>query len=368
MNQIVQKALDWMQRRLLWLLLCAYALAWLVSGPGLRLRDLSAGSLPWVRGGRVELSLPLLLLAFLLANAGFGARVQQLRHLTRYLGLLGIGLAASTVLPILFALAVSLLTVPRHDDELQNLLVGLALIGSMPVSGSSTAWSQNAGGNPVLSLGLVLLSTLCSPLITPVGLHLVGYMARGDYAEDLHELAFRGSSGFLVVAVVVPSLVGMLLQRALGSRARDVVSPALKLLNLVDLLVLNYSNASSALPQALSHPDWDLLLIIALITTTLCVLSFGLGGFLARCMRADAADRLALMFGLGMTNNGTGLVLASVALPDHPEVMLPIIFYNLVQQIVAGAVDVRSRSAAARKIARSASSGPGLFSRWRRGS
>ncbi|WP_437592812.1 bile acid:sodium symporter family protein [Sorangium sp. So ce1000] len=368
MNQIVQKTLEWMQRRLLWLLLCSYALAWLVSGPGLRLRGLSAGSLPWVRGGRVEVSLPLILLAFLLANAGFGARVQQLRHLTRYLGLLGIGLAASTVLPILFALAVSLLAVPMHDDELQNILVGLALIGSMPVSGSSTAWSQNAGGNPVLSLGLVLLSTLCSPLITPVGLHLVGYMARGDYAEDLDELAFQGSSGFLIVAVVMPSLVGMLLQRVLGSRTREVVSPTLKLLNLVDLLVLNYSNASSALPQAFSHPDWDLLLIIASITTTLCVLSFGLGGFLARCMRADAADRLALMFGLGMTNNGTGLVLASVALPDHPGVMLPIIFYNLVQQIVAGVVDVRSRRVPPQQVLRSRSSGPALVSRWRRGS
>ena len=45
------------------------------------------------------------------------------------------------------------------------------------------------------------------------------------------------------------------------------------------------------------------------------------------------------MFGLGMNNNGTGLVLASMALADHPRVMLPIIFYNLVQHLVAGVVD-----------------------------
>lgn len=36
-------------------------------------------------------------------------------------------------------------------------------------------------------------------------------------------------------------------------------------------------------------------------------------------------------------------MLASTALPDHPEVMLPIIFYNLVQQVVAGVVDARVR-------------------------
>ena len=45
------------------------------------------------------------------------------------------------------------------------------------------------------------------------------------------------------------------------------------------------------------------------------------------------------MFGLGMNNNGTGLVLASMALADHPRVMLPIIFYNLVQHLAAGVVD-----------------------------
>jgi BASS family bile acid:Na+ symporter len=53
------------------------------------------------------------------------------------------------------------------------------------------------------------------------------------------------------------------------------------------------------------------------------------------------------MFGLGMNNNGTGLVLASMALADHPRVMLPIIFYNLVQHLVAGCVDyTMSRSRA----------------------
>jgi hypothetical protein len=46
------------------------------------------------------------------------------------------------------------------------------------------------------------------------------------------------------------------------------------------------------------------------------------------------------MFGLGMNNNGTGLVLASMALADHSRVLLLIIFYNLVQHLVAGAVDI----------------------------
>ena len=39
-----------------------------------------------------------------------------------------------------------------------------------------------------------------------------------------------------------------------------------------------------------------------------------------------------------MNHNGTGLVLASVSLAAYPQVMLPIIFYNLVQHVIAGSV------------------------------
>ena len=45
------------------------------------------------------------------------------------------------------------------------------------------------------------------------------------------------------------------------------------------------------------------------------------------------------MFGLGMNNNGTGLVLAASALADHPAVLLPMIFYTLIQQVLAAVID-----------------------------
>jgi len=40
-----------------------------------------------------------------------------------------------------------------------------------------------------------------------------------------------------------------------------------------------------------------------------------------------------------MADNGTELLVASAALADHPMVVLPLIFYNLVQHLVAGGVD-----------------------------
>src|SRR5207248_9478803 len=97
-----------------------------------------------------------------------------------------------------------------EPDEAQYLLVGLALVAAMPVAGSSTAWSQNNNGDLTVSLGLVLLSTLLSPLTTPLSLHAVGRMASGGYADELGRLAAIGTGGFLTVCVALPSGLGIL--------------------------------------------------------------------------------------------------------------------------------------------------------------
>jgi BASS family bile acid:Na+ symporter len=227
----------------------------------------------------------------------------------------------------------------HNPDEVQNILVGLALVASMPIAGSSTAWSQNADGNLALSLGLVLGSTLLSPVTTPLALHAVGFMASGDYAEDLHELAAGGAGAFLAVAVILPSLLGLVVRHAAGERRVEAAKPVLKLINIGVLLFLNYSNAAVSLPQALGQPDPDFLAATLAIVVGLCALMFAAGWAVARLFRTGREQRVALMFGLGMNNNGTGLVMASLALADHPRVLLPIIFYNLVQHLMAGAAD-----------------------------
>jgi len=70
----------------------------------------------------------------------------------------------------------------------------------------------------------------------------------------------------------------------------------------------------------------------------LCLTTFVSAFWLGRLMEVDEAQEASLMYGLGMNNNGTGLVLASASLAAYPEVMLPIIFYNLAQHVVAGIV------------------------------
>lgn len=323
----------------LWLMIASYGVAAIFPTPGLWIRDVSFGSIR-LFGTTTKVSLSMLMLSSLLLNAGLGVRLDQVGGMLRRPRLLGAGLLANLVIPISFIGVVTLAMGMWHNpDEVQNILVGLALVASMPIAGSSTAWSQNADGELSLSLGLVLGSTLLSPLTTPLALHAVGLMTTGDYSSDLHELAAGGTGGFLALCVLAPSLMGIALRRALGEARTATVKPRLKLVNYVVLLVLNYSNASISLPQAIANPDYDFLAVTMFIVVALCVTAFTSGWGISRALGANPSQRTALMFGLGMNNNGTGLVLASMALADHPAVMLPIIFYNLSQHLVAGIVD-----------------------------
>jgi BASS family bile acid:Na+ symporter len=326
-------------RHFIWFVLASYAVASFSPGLGLWIRGVSFGDVA-LFGQKTTVTLPVMMLALLLFNAGLGVQTSRLRNLAHHPLLLLAGLAGNLVIPLGFILVVSqVMNLWHNPDEVQNILVGLALVASMPIAGSSTAWSQNANGDLALSLGLVLGSTLVSPLTTTVVLHTVGLLTTGDYSEDLHELAADNTGIFLGIAVILPSLLGIGVRRLAGETRIDAAKPLLKLFNSVNLLLLNYSNASVSLPQTIADPDWDFLAVTLGIVVALCVLAFAAGWWLGRSLKGDAAQQAALMFGLGMNNNGTGLVLASMALADHPRVLLAIIFYNLVQHLVAACVD-----------------------------
>jgi BASS family bile acid:Na+ symporter len=325
-----------LHRRFLGLLLACYAAAALWPAPGLWLRERSIGAVD-VLGERLELSFPLAILALLLATAGLGVRTGQLPGLLRAPGLLGAGLAANWLLPLGVLCGLSwALRAWHNSDEAQCLLVGVALVAAMPVAGSSAAWAQRSEGDLPLSLGLVLGSTLLSPFTTPALLRAAGLLAQGGYAAALRRLADSGASGFLATGVVLPVLAGILGRRLLGEARAAAIGPALKFTTSVTLLLLCYVNAAVSLPHALADPDWDFLALLLAAVVAICAGAFGAGWVLACLLRADAAQRAALTFGLGMNNNGTGLVLAGTALAGYPRVMLPLILYNLVQHVAAG--------------------------------
>jgi BASS family bile acid:Na+ symporter len=145
---------------------------------------------------------------------------------------------------------------------------------------------------------------------------------------------------------VLPSLLGIVTHLIISDGWQTRLLPYMKFINCIVLLLLNYSNAAVSLPQAVAARDYDFLAVTLGITAGLCAALFTTAYILSRIIKLNLEDRISLMFGLGMNNNGTGLVLASIALSSYPNIMVPIIFYNLVQHIAAGTLrEIMNRKA-----------------------
>jgi BASS family bile acid:Na+ symporter len=130
-------------------------------------------------------------------------------------------------------------------------------------------------------------------------------MASREYEQVLHDLAQYGSAAFLGLWVVLPSLLGLCLRWLLPESRLAAGMPYVKLGNSIILLTLNYSNASVSLPKAVAEHDLDFLALTLSITTGLCMAAFSAAYWLSCLFDTDEAERISLMYGLGMNNNGT---------------------------------------------------------------
>lgn len=288
-------------------------------------------------GHAIRVSAPAVMLGALLFAAGLGVKGEHLRGVFRRPLTLVVGLAASVAVPVLVLLASAPLLSLWHDPaEAHDLVVGLAVVAAMPVAGSSAGWSRAVDGDCALSLGLVLLSTLLSPITTPLALDAMAVFAPGA-GRTLGELGGAGgAAAFLSVWVILPMVLGLATRWLVGGARADDAGAGVKPATAVILLTLCYANASACLPGVVADPDWDFLALVVVAACAMCAVAFAAGFGVARTVRADPARRASLVFGVGMANNGAGLALAAGALAGFPMALLPVVAVNLVQHLMAG--------------------------------
>ncbi|WP_329125782.1 bile acid:sodium symporter family protein [Streptomyces sp. NBC_01465] len=334
------RALALVQRRLTLTMLVAYAAAVLVPVVGLAARHTRLGSVPAPGGHPTPVTLPSLLLAFVLFTASVQISARQLPALARRPLPLLTGTVANTVVPlVLLPVMAGVLGLLPDSDGCSGLLTGMALIGAMPVAGGATVWGDRAGGNHSLVVGIVLTSTLISPLTIPLTLHAASAVTSGHYSTDLTRMARTGGGAFAVAGVVAPCLAGLLVRAAARGRGLERVVPWLKLISLAAAVFLTYSNASGALGGFLHDPRPALLIASVATAAAMCAASFAVGWGLARILRATHADTVAITFASGMNNSSASAVLAATRLPDYPQVLLPVLAYSLLQKLLAGLTD-----------------------------
>jgi BASS family bile acid:Na+ symporter len=214
----------------------------------------------------------------------------------------------------------------------------MILIVAMPVAAGATVWTSKGDGDQSTTVGLVLASTLVSPITIPVTMTALCPLLSGDYANTLSGAARTTGHAFALTGVLLPCGAGILCRLALPDRALtrllDVAVPTA----MVGSLLLTYINAGGVLGPFLTHPEPVLLVAALVVAATVCGLSFGLGRITARALRLDGPAGASVTLACGMNNSSASAVLITTTLPDRPHVLLPVLAYSLLQKVAAGRV------------------------------
>lgn len=323
------------------LLVCTYILAAICPRLGETARSLD---FPTPFG---DVAVPGLLLSLLLFNAGVGVSIPDALAIVRRPKLLGIAVAATSVAPLAFTGVVAIGLHGWHNErEAAAILFGVAMIASMPVAGSSAAWTQRAGGDLALGLGIVVVSTFLSPWLTPLSLEIVGAYAGANFKVDLNRLSSQSPGKFLLICVAIPTALGIAVRMGLGDARVAAWKHFRSVASSITLIGLCYIGASASLPKVLAEPDWDFLAVLGAVVAMMSAFAFGTGWVISRLVKAEPKQRSALLYGLGMTNNGTGLALAGSGTVGA-DAILPLVIYNLAQHLTAACVErwsIRHRS------------------------
>ncbi|MER7180419.1 sodium-dependent transporter [Streptomyces hyaluromycini] len=337
----LDRATNWLRCRLGRAVLLSYGAALLLPGPGLWLRRPHV--VPPAGPGHLTLNTASLLLSLVLFSAGLQVPVRALGRVLRRPKAVLAGLTLHVVIPLLVVPFVAFLLRGTPDsDGGSGLLTAMILIVAMPVAAGATVWTAKGDGDQPTMVGLVLASTLLSPLTTPLLLTALAPLLSGGYARALADTGSSAHGGFALVTVVLPCAAGLLCALVLSPSLRDRLLRAVTPSALVGSLVLTYVNASGALGSFLARPRPLLFAAALAVAALVCLLSFVLGRAAARVLRLDAPVASSLTLACGMNNSSASAVLITASLPDKPHLLLPVLAYGLLQKTAAGRIVSRA--------------------------
>jgi bile acid:Na+ symporter, BASS family len=314
-------------------------LATLLPAPGQTMR-LWRWPLPLSAGA--ELTLPFMLLALLLFCAALQTEVTQIRSIAARPWALATGTIAVWLAPLVLVW-VAAFVVPAVVDGQSSagLMVGLALVASMPVANSSVGWTQLVRGNLALSLALVLLTIFLCPWITPGLLSLLRTFLASTDRASVETLIANFSGRFFIAWVILPTASGLICRWLIGPRRVADACSWITVASVAALLLLNYANAALALPEVFQQSQLSVVAVTAGLAAALSAVGLAAGWGIARMMRLEPESRSALMFGLGMKHTGLALILAGAVLAEERLAILIIVLATLAQHLLAGLVEWR---------------------------
>lgn len=204
-----------------------------------------------------------------------------------------------------------------------DLVVGIVLEYCVPVATSSIMWVAMYRGNLAIALVTLLVSVFASPFAVPLTLHLL--------FGTVVEVNALGMVLDMLYMVVVPSVVGIVVNEATRGLGTRTLSASLMPLARLMLVVIIATN-SSAISDFVFHLTPQLAGVLVFVGL-FASFNFLMGAALACVFRQRRERAVAMLFQSGMRNISAGAVLAMQYFP--PASLFAVMAGVLFQQVLA---------------------------------
>lgn len=232
------------------------------------------------------------LLGLVMFGMGLTLKGEDFREVARHPIRVLIGvLAQFVIMPGLAWLLCRLLQLPAE------IAVGVILVGCCPGGTASNVMTWLSRGDVALSVAITSVTTLLAPLVTPALVWLL--------ASAWLPVSFAAMFLSILQVVLVPITLGLLAQRLLGERTRQVaeVLPLVSVFSIVVIIA-----AVVAASQARIAESGLLIMAVVMLHNGFGLL---LGYLTGKLTGMPLAQRKALAIEVGMQNSGLGAALAN---------------------------------------------------------
>ena len=199
-------------------------------------------------------------------------------------------LAQFTIMPLIAFLIVKIFSLPPE------LAIGVILVGTCPGGTSSNVMTYLAKGDIALSVSMTMLTTILSPVVTP----LLMFLLAGEWIE----ISLSSMMISILQVVILPIVLGITINATLG----NVVKKFTKYLPLISILAIILIVGGVVSVNEAKIIEVGLMVAIVVIIHNL--LGYGLGFVISKIMKMEISKAKAISIEVGMQNSGLATSLA----------------------------------------------------------
>ena len=257
------------------------------------------------------------LLGFAMFGMGMTINANDFKNILKHPKDVFIGcLAQFLIMPVVSYLLAVAFNLPTP------LALGVILVGCCPGGTASNIITHIAKGDTTLSVSMTVVSTLLSPILTPLWI----YVLAGQWIDV--SIASMIISG--VKVVLVPIVLGIIINYYIGNK-KEYISSVMPLVSVTSVLLL-IAGIVATNQEKLLICGTTVFVIVMLHN----IIGMAIGFVITRLFKMDLPKSTAVSIEVGMQNSGLAVSLAVSNFATQPLVAVPGAIFSIWHNISGG--------------------------------